>query len=382
MNKVNRNTEMDIAKGIGIMLMVIGHIGVRYSSLIYLFHMPLFFIISGYFYNSYYDKRPIEFLKRKLKTLYIPYIKINIIFCVLHNFFIRYYLYITDKEIILLNNNDIINNVYMTKYSLNDLIFNIIRTILFMSNEQLSSATWFLRVLFINSILFSIIGYYCLKIPYKNKNILKLIICLTLFIIGFIFQVNEFNPIQIPVSFSTLILFYIGYIIKEKQWIKFLINKYNIIIYIIVLLIMNKIGSVSLEVNKYTNPIFLLITSLSGFIIIMNIAKYISKVQKLMIIITYMGKNTIPILGFHFLAFKIITLVQIIILRKPLYYLAAYPVLDSNGAWAILYLIVGVSLPLLFNYICIKIKKLYKQKILKAENNYNLKGNKNDKREL
>ncbi len=47
-----RNNAIDIAKGFGIILMVIGHAempGILNRS-IYLFHMPLFFIAAGYFF--------------------------------------------------------------------------------------------------------------------------------------------------------------------------------------------------------------------------------------------------------------------------------------------------------------------------------------------
>ena len=44
---------MDIAKGIGILLMVCGHAFVLGKHFYTLFHMPLFFIISGYFIKDY-----------------------------------------------------------------------------------------------------------------------------------------------------------------------------------------------------------------------------------------------------------------------------------------------------------------------------------------
>ena len=47
-----RDSTIDIAKGIGIFLVVLGHFTVFASPLyhyIYLFHMPLFFFISGMF---------------------------------------------------------------------------------------------------------------------------------------------------------------------------------------------------------------------------------------------------------------------------------------------------------------------------------------------
>ncbi|MBQ7276495.1 MAG: hypothetical protein IJS58_04510 [Bacilli bacterium] len=47
-----RNIGMDIAEGIGILLMILGHVHISelvINHLIYAFHMPLFFIISGFF---------------------------------------------------------------------------------------------------------------------------------------------------------------------------------------------------------------------------------------------------------------------------------------------------------------------------------------------
>ena len=74
--------EMNIAKGITAVLVVLGH-AIRQTgqtnlvfdilySVIYSFHMPLFFFISGYVYKT---GRPAgENIKRKLKQLLIPYV--------------------------------------------------------------------------------------------------------------------------------------------------------------------------------------------------------------------------------------------------------------------------------------------------------------------
>lgn len=51
-----RDHSIDILKGIGILLVIMGHCDIfgRISGLIYSFHMPLFIILSGYFF-SYKD---------------------------------------------------------------------------------------------------------------------------------------------------------------------------------------------------------------------------------------------------------------------------------------------------------------------------------------
>ena len=65
----------DIAKGIGILLVVFAHINHTPSLLayIYTFHMPLFFIISGMFFKKDKYKTFGAFVKQKFLTLICPY---------------------------------------------------------------------------------------------------------------------------------------------------------------------------------------------------------------------------------------------------------------------------------------------------------------------
>lgn len=67
---------MDYAKAAGIWLVVVGHMPFRGSPLIYLFHMPLFFMLSGYLFKPVGIMR--EFV-RSVKALLIPYLMYSIV---------------------------------------------------------------------------------------------------------------------------------------------------------------------------------------------------------------------------------------------------------------------------------------------------------------
>lgn len=72
-SKKVRDTYIDIAKGIGMLLVIYGHLAERSDFLriiIYSFHMPLFFIISGYYFNAQADFRAV--LKKGLKQIVAP----------------------------------------------------------------------------------------------------------------------------------------------------------------------------------------------------------------------------------------------------------------------------------------------------------------------
>ena len=71
---------IDLAKGIGIILMVIGHMPSMPSVVhdwIFSFHMPLFFFLSGYLFRK---KNVADCLKNSIKNYLRPYVIYSIVF--------------------------------------------------------------------------------------------------------------------------------------------------------------------------------------------------------------------------------------------------------------------------------------------------------------
>lgn len=79
--KTLRFDWIDITKGIAIILMVVGHssIPASFSRYIWSFHMPLFFVISGFLYDADKYKRLESLIKRRIQTLIVPYVFFSII---------------------------------------------------------------------------------------------------------------------------------------------------------------------------------------------------------------------------------------------------------------------------------------------------------------
>ena len=96
------NAQVSIAKALGIILMVMGHTGCPeyLHDFIYLFHMPLFFFLSAYFFR---DVKVVnsagQYVLRKFKNLYWPYIKWSIIFLLLHYLFYQIGFYDNDLSL-------------------------------------------------------------------------------------------------------------------------------------------------------------------------------------------------------------------------------------------------------------------------------------------
>ena len=88
--KGSRIVWIDYAKAIGITLVILGHVPVPADIkwVIYGFHMPLFFVISGYLMSRHYDTR-VGQLKKIANSLLLPYLiyasAITLMYCVTLN---------------------------------------------------------------------------------------------------------------------------------------------------------------------------------------------------------------------------------------------------------------------------------------------------------
>lgn len=328
--------------------MVIGHSGTTdyIKSFIYLFHLPAFYFISGYFFNDKYVNDKITYAKRKLNQLYKPFIIYGIIFLILSPLF--YEFHIINKPI-----------------NIEIFIQNLFTTLIFQHVEELLIPFWFLRSLFTVSILFLIIRWLNYKIMPFN-NLYTIVACIVLFAIGAILGVKNVHlPAQIQREFVVLLFFASGYFSKTITF-NYYKNKLFIIGLFILLCILAHFIKIDL-VGNYFNSIWgLLVGSFLGIYFLITFSKYIAKHSIVSKFLSYTGRNTIPILALHFLSFKLVSILLILLYQLPLSTLSHWPtihnIIISQSVWWILYSITGVILPLGYSFI---IKQLKTKLIIK-----------------
>lgn len=83
--KKSRNIEFTILSAIGITLILLGHLNYGILDMCglfpyYSYHVMIFVFISGYFYKPDDEKTPLKFLTRKAKRLLLPYFIWNLIY--------------------------------------------------------------------------------------------------------------------------------------------------------------------------------------------------------------------------------------------------------------------------------------------------------------
>lgn len=331
-----RNNHITIAKALGIIMMVIGHSGCPaiIGNFIYFFHMPLFFVCSGYFFNEILDKGLLQsFYIKRIKGLYIPYLKWSLFFLMIHNLLLYMY---------------IINSHY---YHIQDCIRQFIKIVLMMDYELLIRPFWFIKELFLASLLVATISL-CRKCLFsKIDNTLLLILFL------FASILSKFCPTIPIIGDCSVLLFsvtyyYTGIVIYKHRNIIIQSNSINIIILIILFIcciVWNNI--VDMRFTTTINHLPYYILSVLGIILTFNVSIKLNHRLSDGSIIYYIGNHTMPILALNLLALKIGNLIKIWIYNLPIETLASHTVIyDYNTYFWIVYSIIGTTIPLLLYY--------------------------------
>lgn len=267
---MERERYIDIAKAIGILLVVFDH---GYSAVnplynwVSSFHMPLFFIITGILYGRRKKEFVFDF-KRKSYALLIPYI----IWGGLLRIFIGMLQYIGNANSL----QNILRHNFKIFFALN------------------SGPLWYLPTLFLAELLFSV-----LLIIDK-----KLIYVIPLFFgIGFTYVDTIPALISRTLIATTLISF--GYFCAKSE------RKYHgKIVFVITLVISLFVGILNGEMilskGQIGNPILFIIGAISGTYVILCLSKHISKNRFL----EYIGRYSMIILCIHYFITEIIRLVD------------------------------------------------------------------------
>lgn len=365
MENKKRMAFVDIARGIAIILVVLGHCDnfnsyFRIEKFNGLFFMPLFIFISGYFSK---ENKIVSFkklyihLKKRIPKLYLFYLRWELLFLILTNIFFKIGFYSSGVDYGG-------KNIYPIT-SLKILLKKIIEIIFLMGREPFCGAFWFIISLIFIIIGYSVINYFVNKLfgdrTEKLKNIFIGIIMILLFFIGCVMS-KTINIPRISPSITMMIFYYLGYMSNNLK-IKFN-NIYIVLFNIITLSVLYNFGSVSMNSNSFPNGWFLITSSLSGIYLCMFISKKIEN-TKLSGVFEYIGKNTLPIIALHFISFKFAMIIQYLlgyISYSDIAYLKGY---NNDNLFYILYVICGICIPLLlnkfFSIVVCNVKNFYKK---------------------
>lgn len=276
-----RYKELDLMKGIGILLVYLGHSfnlnNLEWNKVFfylyrstYSFHMPLFFFISGLLSNTNKEINLEKFYKGKIKRLLVPYLFINLI-----DFFPR----------------TLFPQLVNSK-------FGGIKEILFYGTK----ISWFVYTLFIIFTIFPFLDKYIFK---KDKYYL---FGLFLIILNYLKIFENIEIFSLKAVVSYLLYFYIGYIIKSfyNERIKNGIGSQNLI-FLIISIIFLSFSYKYYYLNYFNSIIFAVL----GILFVLNISLRIEEDINIYKFFNFLGINSLTfylIEGFITVVYRVILL--------------------------------------------------------------------------
>lgn len=271
-----RNPTFDIMKFVAIMAMIVGHCVHDWRRpLIYLWHMPLFFIVSGYFFKT---QPIINNIKRNAQRLLIPY-------------------FITGLSILA------ITALYYTPFDYKLIQDRAIVLLIGSINPQqwgIGYPIWFLMALFMCSCSYSILH----KIFKSNVYISIAVIIITSTTYITTIRYSNYAPFTLLPAGMGLLFFHIGYLFKsycsirpKKSYIWWCCS-------IIALIISHNYGSPEMYCNIYPNLTANILGAIGGTFIILQLSNlFYHYFPKIALKTAQLGSISLLILIVHTLDF-------------------------------------------------------------------------------
>lgn len=356
------NAQFGILSAIAIILVVMGHSGfngVTFNGLFNYdsFHIPLFVFISGYFFKSdvSYKNAKFYFIK-KIKKFLIPFFIWNIIYGIL-----AYYL--REGFGIWYNSSTLLYIMFIRPFTNGNCFFGF------------NDPSWFLLMLFNVQIL-----DYCLRLlfnKFSNKQILILIISLVLSLLSVTFTLNfngAYEYVIVTRTLYMLFFFECGSIYKlyiEKY--DYINNtKYFLIIFafqLILLFLSGYNGTIAgiWKSEFHNSGILTILLALNGIAFYLRISRLLVPILTQNKLVNYISKNTFTIMMHHVLGFFITNCIWFVIslnssiinfdkqLFKTELWYKTLPY--NNEGFLIIYVIMGIAIPLFLHKIFSKLKE-------------------------
>lgn len=357
------NIEFKILSAFAIYFVVAGHC-LKVDSLmnlgglfpIYLFHVPLFLFISGYFYNKENNESIFNIILYKAKKLLIPLF--------IWNFFYG-----------------VISNVLQFNYSV-PLSFNSLFILPLINGHQfgLNAATWFVFPMFLTQVCYALIRKKLRNISEQKVDFVLFLIFSFLFIVISKLGNDPVNDYFLTLMRVCLFLpfFHFGVIyrkyIEKKLNKKYLVLIICIVIQLILIEFANgyKLSYVLAWCNSFSdkNTIILYLGTLNAILFWVYIVKSITRIIPKKAAV-YIGNHTYEIMVHHLMGFTILNYILLLISKNINHMNFDYLAFKSDVYYQFLpferFIVVYIIFGFLFSFIMIYIQKRFSYAIMKIK---------------
>lgn len=390
-----RNSSITILKAIAIIFVVMAHscAPAVISNFCYMLCVSLFFVASGYCFKPSYLNDEVTFVRRRFRRLYVPFVLWSVIILCLNPVFFSTGI-LNEQYGNMSGGVTHPLNLHQGLQALWSIVFNMSGY-----DQFLCGAYWFFRAMLVASIAFLVGMKFVEGIKFiRNSHVIATLI-VALIALGLAFWQHS-DGLRVTglaqggyrefmgIFFIAIGFFYrqfndkiiAPHFIKEEDdedneeaegktvekmgnsrtgtnvlatadstypnWL----HAASLIVSFCTLLAILSVSTPAMSSNatSFGSISMLALSGMVGFCFVYSLAHFFTRIPYITAILTFIGDNTIYVLGWHLLAFKVVSMLKVGVYGLPWITIGGHPVVHCpEGSWFwILYTIVGLALPL------------------------------------
>jgi acyltransferase len=282
-----KKTWIDVAKGIGIILVVLGHTASPPDGWIcrsiFAFHMPFFFVIAGYSFNySKYRGSAGRLLRNRSYRLVLPYVVAGLILCT-YSLFVDHIRHKFSVLWVCVKALSYGTGYFVKQYP-----------------ALLPIGTgWFIACLFVSTFVF----YELLTLVTGRRVVIQWVAVVLVSSAGYVVGTRVlFLPWSTDIALTAQIFLFAGYQLRqvESKWPAWF-SAPTIIVVLALLIIDLQTSAFDMNQRYYGNPLVTFPGAVAGSLLLIGVARKASDLNNRVFneVFSYFGRASIVILLFH-----------------------------------------------------------------------------------
>lgn len=337
-----RDQYVDVVRGMAMVLVVLGHTLMPAMPYLYMFHVALFFFVSGYLFRWEHAQAPVSFFLRRLRRLWVPYALYAAAAVLLHNAFFA-------------------GGVYQAvavgpfpspqaPYGWKEVVLAGLAALVFDHGEAMTGALWFIEPMIL-SMGFLALGSFLVHRCARPAWAL-LLLSVPLYLLGcYLCARGLYTGHHVAVTLVLTLPLAAGCVWREVHarvpWA--LKAAAAVCGLLAIALVYHATGTwVELSLGRILGPKWFALATFGGFAFCLGVCQLVLRAAPLARFFALVGRESYHVMALHFVGFALASRVLVAAYGLPQALRASFPVIaEGVPAWAwVWYLACGLALPL------------------------------------
>ena len=340
-----RDTSIDIIKGLDILLVVYAHTLPFCRDYIHVLAIPLFLLVSGYCWhariNTWGDFG--RFCLKRFKALYIPFVLYNGAYVLLGGVFLKLGFYTEDPALFEIARDWPIPQSLYNLHGVGDYVRKFLKILVMQDTTQIGTATWFLIMLLAVSLIQGLFELLSSRLKLGGKLWIPLANLVMMAVLSQVYIARDHTQVYLKCFFCCYFSFLVGIFLQRIHW-KYFYSWWMGLLAFGGTLLVSFYYQYELSAAIISEVPVYLFSCTCAWVLAKSLANGITHIRRLSEGLSWIGRHTMPIMCMHVLFFKLAALLYIRLYDLPRVYLAAWhTILDTNELWKLVFVAVSAG---------------------------------------